>query len=62
MKVVTFKIEEDLLEKLDEYAELTGESRSEVIRRALELLLFGSNSSGEKAKSITKKKVKVYTS
>jgi len=59
MKVVTFKIEEDLLERLDEYAELTGESRSEVIRRALEMLLFGAG--GEKVKTIARRKVKVYT-
>lgn len=58
MRVVTFKIEEDLLERLDEYAELTGESRSEVIRRALELLLYGAE---EKIKPIAKKKIKVYT-
>ena len=58
MRVVTFKIEEDLLERLDEYAELTGESRSEVIRRALELLLFGPE---EKVRPIAKKKIKVYT-
>jgi len=39
MKVVTFKIDEKLLEKLDEYARLKGVTRSEVIRKAIELYL-----------------------
>lgn len=39
MRIVTFKIEEDLLEELDRYASMTGESRSEVIRKALRYLI-----------------------
>ncbi len=39
MKVVTFKIDDDLLEKLDSYARLKGVTRSEVIRKAIELYL-----------------------
>ncbi len=39
MRVVTFKLDEDILEKLDRYARRTGRSRSEVIRQALERLL-----------------------
>lgn len=39
MRVVTFKIDEDLLERLDLYARLKGITRSEAIRRAIELLL-----------------------
>jgi len=39
MRVVTFKLEEDVLEKLDRYATRIGRSRSEVIRLALERLL-----------------------
>ena len=39
MRVVTFKIEEDLLEKVDGLARLKGVTRSEVIRKALELYL-----------------------
>ncbi len=35
MRTVTFKIYEDLLEKLDTYARLKGLPRSEVIRRAI---------------------------
>lgn len=41
MRVVTFKIEEELLKLIDEYAELRGETRSEVIRKALLELLRG---------------------
>ena len=39
MRVVTFKAEEDLLEKVDGLARLKGVTRSEVIRKALELYL-----------------------
>ena len=39
MRVVTFKVEEDLLEKVDGLARLKGVTRSEVIRKALELYL-----------------------
>ena len=35
MRIVTFKIYEDLLEKLDTYAKLKRLPRSEVIRRAI---------------------------
>ena len=39
MRVVTFKVEEDLLEKLDSFARLEGVTRSEIIRKAIELYL-----------------------
>lgn len=39
MRVVTFKIDEDLLEMIDMYARKTGYTRSEVIRKALVELL-----------------------
>ena len=39
MRVVTFKIEEDLLELLDGYAIRHGMNRSEAIRKAIERLL-----------------------
>ena len=39
MRVITFKIEEDMLEKLDSFAKLKGVTRSEVIRKAIELYL-----------------------
>ena len=39
MRVVTFKVGEDLLERLDSLARLKGVPRSELIRRAIELYL-----------------------
>lgn len=39
MRVVTVKMEEELLERLDDFARLKGVTRSEVIRRAVELYL-----------------------
>ncbi|WP_338604973.1 ribbon-helix-helix protein, CopG family (plasmid) [Sulfolobus tengchongensis] len=39
MRVVTFKVDEELLRQLDLYALNNRVSRSEVIREALELLL-----------------------
>jgi len=39
MRVVTFKADEELFEKLDSLARLKGVSRSEVIRKAIELYL-----------------------
>ena len=39
MRVVTFKVDEDLLEKLDSFARLKGVTRSEIIRKAIELYL-----------------------
>ncbi len=51
MKVITFKIEEDLLARIDEYAISRGETRSEVIRKALESFL-NSNGKSKKVKKI----------
>jgi len=56
MRVVTFKIEEDLLELIDEYAELRGETRSEVIRKALIELIRGEREKIRRAKA---KKIRV---
>jgi len=39
MRVITFKVDEELLERLDYYARLKGVTRSEVIRKAIELYL-----------------------
>lgn len=39
MRVVTFKVDEDLFERLDGFARLKGVSRSEIIRKAVELYL-----------------------
>lgn len=35
MRIVTFKIDEELLEKLDEYAQRVKKPRSEIIREAI---------------------------
>ena len=39
MRVVTFEVGEELLERLDYFASLRGTTRSEVIGRAIELYL-----------------------
>lgn len=39
MRVITFKIDNEMLDRLDNYARLKGVTRSEVIRRAIELYL-----------------------
>ncbi len=56
MRVVTFKIEEELLEKIDLYARSRGKTRSEVIRRALELYLIRE----ERKEPIIARRIKVY--
>ncbi len=38
-RVVTFKLSEELLEKLDEIARREGKTRSEVIRAAIEMFI-----------------------
>ena len=43
MRVVTFKMDENLLEELDRYAVRNGLTRSDVIRRAIIELLRNSN-------------------
>ncbi len=40
LRVITFKLDESLLEKLDKYAMRVGKSRSDVIREAIERLLL----------------------
>ena len=39
LRVVTFKLDEEELEKIDTFARLKGIPRSELIRRALELYM-----------------------
>ena len=39
MRVVTFKADEEFVERLDSFARMKGVSRSEVIRKAIELYL-----------------------
>ena len=52
MRVITFKIDEDLLERLDTYARLKGITRSEAIRRAIEKLLESEKDVSPKPKII----------
>ncbi len=55
MRVVSFKIEEELLELLERYAVLKNMSKSEVIRRAIKRYI----SDGFEAPVITRR-IKVY--
>jgi len=41
MRLVTFKLDEKTLEDLDRYAQRKGMSRSDVIRLAIERLIYG---------------------
>jgi len=43
VRVVTFKVDERLLEELDRYASKSGLSRSDVIRRAIQSMLRQAN-------------------
>lgn len=56
MRVVTFKIDEDLLEMIDMYARKTGFTRSEVIRKAIVELLKRELASTISKRSKTSKK------
>lgn len=55
MRVVSFKVEEDLLRMLEEYARERGMPKSEVIRRALKRFLEQSD-----LKPITTRRLRVY--
>ncbi len=57
MKVITFKVEEDLLRKLDALAAEFGLSRSELIRNALILYLSKQSESVKKKPSVKIKRV-----
>ncbi len=57
MRVVTFKVDEELLERLDSFARLKGLPRSEIIRRAIELYLRLE----EKKQVIQPKVVRLYS-
>jgi len=43
MRVITFKLEEEMVELLDRYAIRNGYNRSEVIRKAIERILRSDN-------------------
>jgi len=48
MRVITFKIDEELLKELNTYVNLSGRSRSEVIRAALRKYLAEKRSAPKK--------------
>ena len=54
MRVVTFKVEEDLLRKIDEFATAKNMVRSEVIRRALKTYLE------REARKIITRRLRIY--
>ncbi|MCE4608425.1 MAG: ribbon-helix-helix protein, CopG family [Caldisphaeraceae archaeon] len=56
MKVVSFKLEDDLLEVLEEYSKKRNATKSEIIRRALQSYI-----GTEKDKPFVTKRIKVYT-
>ena len=56
-RVVSFKLEEELLEKLEVYARKRGMTKSEVIRRALQKYIEGR----PEIKPIITKRIKIYT-
>ncbi|MGC8567155.1 MAG: DUF6290 family protein [Caldisphaera sp.] len=56
MKVVSFKLEDDLLEILEEYSKKRNVTKSEIIRRALQNYI-----SNEKDKPFITKRIKIYT-
>lgn len=58
MRVVSFKVEEELLEQLDRYTIMHGLNRSEAIRKAIELLIK-SNEEVEKYR-ISVQKIKLF--
>ena len=54
MKVVTFKLEEELLRRIDQYATAKNMVRSEVIRRALKSYLE------REARKIITRRLRIY--
>ena len=56
MKVVSFKLEDDLLEILEEYSKKRNVTKSEIIRRALQNYIMT-----DKDKPFVTKRTKIYT-
>ncbi len=57
MRVVSFKVDEDLLEMLEEIAKRKGMSKSELIRTAIRLYLMESN----ERKPFVTRRIRIYT-
>ncbi len=56
MKVVSFKLDEDLLEILEDYAKRKNITKSEIIRRALRNYIMNSND-----KPFITRRIKIYS-
>ncbi|MEB3773607.1 MAG: ribbon-helix-helix protein, CopG family [Desulfurococcales archaeon] len=56
MRVVSFKIEEELLDMLEEYARRRNITKSEIIRRALKQYIMS-----HEDKPFITKRIKIYT-
>jgi len=56
MKVVSFKLEDELLEILEEYSKKRNVTKSEIIRRALQNYIMA-----DKDKPFVTKRIKIYT-
>ncbi len=56
MKVVSFKVDEDMFETLEDYAKKRNMAKSEIIRRALEQYMMS-----DKKKPFITKRIKIYT-
>jgi len=56
MRVVSFKIEEDLLDMLEEYARKRNITKSEIIRRALKQYMMRQDD-----RPFITKRIKIYT-
>ncbi|MFP3268011.1 MAG: ribbon-helix-helix domain-containing protein [Desulfurococcales archaeon] len=55
LKIITFKIDEELLERIDLLAQETGTNRSDIIRKAIILYI----NKMEKESSIKKPRIKI---
>ncbi|MEB3778756.1 MAG: ribbon-helix-helix protein, CopG family [Desulfurococcales archaeon] len=56
MRVVSFKVEEELLDLLEEYAKKRNITKSEIIRRALRQYIMSQDD-----KPFISKRIKIYT-
>jgi metal-responsive CopG/Arc/MetJ family transcriptional regulator len=56
VRVVSFKVDEELLELLEEYARKKNISKSEIIRRAIRNYIMSSNE-----KPFITKRIRIYT-
>ncbi|AFH42253.1 hypothetical protein FFONT_0263 [Fervidicoccus fontis Kam940] len=55
MKIITFKLDEELLERIDMLAQESGTNRSDIIRKAIIMYL----SKAEKESAVKKPRIKI---